>query len=213
MTAPSAQNRLTRGLLVQTDATGTSKAITFQFNPESVQRTLEPNTVGGRPGARSEIVRYAGAPSETLTLECRLSAADGADGNAGTVPAPGGIEPQLAALALLAYPSTTDVQAAQALLDAGTVEVLPAPADPLLFVWGSRVMPVRVVTCSIVEELYDASLSPVLATVSLSLRTLSYSDVDATTTTAHQFMAYQQGLETTAAAAYTPWSGTSGSGT
>lgn len=201
---PASQTSLTRGLLVQTDASGASRAITFQFNPETVQRTIEPNMVGGRPGARSEIVRFAGAPAETLTLECRLSAADGTDGNPVDSAS---IEPQLAALALLAYPSSADVQAAQQLLNAGTIEVLPAAADQLLFVWGQRVLPVRIVSCSIVEELYDAELRPVLATVSLTLRALSYSDVDATTPTANQFMAYQQALEATAAPAYTPWSG------
>jgi hypothetical protein len=208
MTPPASQAKLTRGLLVLTDQTGTSRAIAFQFNPESVQRTLEPNTVGGRPGARSEIVRFAGAPAETLALECRLSAADGPDGNPANSAT---IEPQLAALALLAYPSTTDVQAAQQLLDAGTVEVLPAVADQLLFVWGQRVIPCRLVSCTIAEELYDAELRPVLATVTLTLRALSYSDVAATTTTASQFMAYQSALESTAAAAYTPWAGGAGS--
>jgi hypothetical protein len=205
---PAAQTKLTRGLLVLTDTSGTSRAITFQFNPETVQRTIEPNTVGGRPGARSEIVRYAGAPAETMTIECRLSAAEGPDGSAQQTST---IEPQLAALALLSYPSTADVKAAQTLLDAGTVEVLPAVADQLLFVWGQRVLPCRLVSCSIVEELYDADLRPVLATVTLTLRALSYSDVDASTATASQFLAYQSALEATAAPAYTPWTGGGGS--
>jgi hypothetical protein len=210
VTAPGGETALTRGSLVLTSASGDSRSIPFQFNPESVQRTLEPNTVGGRPGSRSQAVRYAGAPSETLTLACRLSAADGPDGDAGT-PAVG-IEARLAALALLAYPSTADVRTAQTMLDLGVIEVLPALADQLLFVWGQRVLPCRLVTCAIVEELYDADLRPVLATVNLTLRALSYSDVEAGSPAGVAFLAYQSALEQTAAPVYAPWTAPDGSG-
>ena len=84
---------------------------------------------GRRPsGPRSQAVRFAGAPPRRIVLECRFSAADGPGrqpGHAGD-----GIAPQLAALALLAYPDTADVQRAQQQLDAGTVEVLPAAGRP-----------------------------------------------------------------------------------
>ena len=205
MSAPGAQVPLARGSLVQTAPGGPSRAITFQFNPESVHRTIEPNTVGGRPGARSEAVRFAGAPAETLTLECRLTSAEGDTGSTD-------IQPQLAALALLAYPTTASVRAAQTALDGGSIEVLPALADGLLFVWGQRVLPVRLESCTIVEELYDAELRPVLATVTLTLRALSYSDVDAANPAAGQFLTYQSGLERTAASAYAPWTAPDGTG-
>lgn len=195
MTNPSSSIATAKGALVASAADGSQKSISFQYNPDTLRRTIEPNTVGGKPGSRSRTVRFAGAPAETLTLDCRFSSVD----QPGT---PYGVAPQLAALALLAYPSTQAVAQAQALLDEGGIEVLAAPADPLLFVFGGVVMPCEVVSFSIVEELHDATLTPVLASVTLTLRALSYSDVDSTNPSYTRFMAYQSRLEWLAEQAY-----------
>jgi uncharacterized membrane protein SirB2 len=191
-----------RGALVAISTTGAKRSISFQYNPDTVRRTIEPNVVGGQPGMRSRAVRFAGAPAETLTIDCRFSAMDGIDaGDPQTLQE--GIAPQLAALAMLVYPSTADVQAAQGQLADGVVDVIPPLADRLLFVFGSgRVVPCQVQAFSIVEELYDEHLSPVLATVSLTLRAISYSDVNAQNPSFHEFITYQQGLEQLAGQAY-----------
>lgn len=186
MSSPPEQVPAVQAALVSLTAGG-KVSIPFQYNPDSLQRTIEPNLVGGRPGARSRATRFAGAPAETLTLECRLAAPDG-DGL--------GIAPQLAALTLLAYPSTTAVQAAQAQLDAGVVQVNGLMADPLLLVFGSRAIPVQLTGVTIVEQLHDTALTPVVATVTISLRAVSYSDVDETNPSFGMFLAYQQQLET-----------------
>lgn len=95
------------------------------------------------------------------------------------------------------------MQAAQSLLDAGQIEVVPAVADRLLFVWGQqRVIPCTLTAFAVTEQLYDSNLTPVLANVSLSLRAMSYSDVDATSPTFNDFLVYQQGLERMAQSAY-----------
>jgi hypothetical protein len=190
-----------KGALVAVAADGSKRSIAFQYNPETLRRTLEPNTVGGQPGSRSRAVRFAGAPTETITLDCRFSAIDAiAAGDVGE-----GVAPQLAALAVLVHPRSDDVTAAQAQLDAGTIEVLPALADDLLFVWGDdRVIPVEITSATIVEELYDSALVPVLATVTLTLRAVSYSDVDSANPAWSQFLAYQRRLETLAGGAFTP---------
>lgn len=186
--------------LVAIAAGGSKRSLAFQYNPETLRRTIEPNVVGGRPGSRSRAVRFAGAPVETITIDCRFSAIDAIDaGDVGS-----GIAPQLAALAVLVYPKSKDVLQAQSMLDAGTVEVVPALADQLLFVWGgTRVIPVQLMSAAIVEELYDSDLVPVLATVTLTLRAMSYSDVDQTNTAFSQFISYQQGLEGLAEGAFT----------
>jgi hypothetical protein len=144
---------------------------------------------------RPQAVRFAGAPSETILLDCRFSAAEALDrGDAMAVQY--GIAPQLAALALLVYPATSDVQRAQQLLDAGTLEIVPALASRLLFVWGAqRVVPCRLAGYTSVEQFHDPRLSPVMATVSMTLRALSYSDVDPSNPSYHEFITYQQGLE------------------
>jgi hypothetical protein len=195
MANPATAVAFPRGSLVAVDASGNKRSISFQYNPDTVRRTIEPNTVGGQPGMRSRAVHFAGAPVETLTLDCRFSAFDGIDaGDAQTLQE--GIAPQLAALAILAYPSTADVLAAKDQLANGVVDVIPPPADRLLFVFGAgRVIPCQIQSFSIVEELYDENLSPVIATVSLTLRALSYSDVAPDNPSFHKFIVYQQGLE------------------
>jgi hypothetical protein len=196
MTTPLDHAGLAQAALVSLGPTGKT-SIPFSYNPETLQRTIEPNTVGGRPGARSRAMRFAGAPAETITLECHIAPPD-------YVPQPGGaagattlsVAPQLAALALLAYPSTADVQAAQDQLDAGVVQINGLRADPLLLVFGERAIPCRVTGLTVVEQIYDTTLTPVLATVTLSLRAVSYSDVDSADPSFGYFMAYQQQLET-----------------
>jgi hypothetical protein len=195
VTDPANTVAYVKGALVSISPTGTKQSIPFQYNPDTVRRTIEPNTVGGQPGLRSQAVRFAGAPSETILLDCRFSAAEALDRGDPTA-IQYGIAPQLAALALLIYPATTDVQRAQQLLDAGTLEIVPALANRLLFVWGAqRVVPCRLAGYSIVEQFHDPSLSPVMATVSMTLRVLSYSDVDTSNPSYHEFITYQQGLE------------------
>lgn len=198
---------LPKGAIVAVSGSGAKRSIAFQYNPETLRRTIEPNTVGGRPGSRSRAVRFAGAPTETITIDCRFSAIDAiAQGDVGQ-----GIAPQLAALAILLYPDSADVQKAQAQLDQGSIEVVPALADQLLFVWGdARVIPVQLMSASIVEELYDSDLVPVLASVTLTLRAMSYSDVDKSNPSFTDFLVYQKGLEALAAAAFT--SGGAGGG-
>jgi hypothetical protein len=199
--SPAQTKALVRGALVTVSTTGAKQSIAFQYNPETLRSTLEPNLVGGRPGSRSQAVRFAGAPLETITVDCRFSASDATASGDQNVTS-GGIGPSLAALALLAYPSVADVSAAQALLDQGAIEVMPPLADELLFVFGSRVVPCEIESMSIVEELYDANLTPVLATVTLTLRTVSYSDVAPSNRAYNDFLTYQKGLEQAAVSAY-----------
>lgn len=202
MSNPLQAAPLSQAALVSVDAAGARRAIAFQYAPETVRRTIEPNVVGGRGAERSQAVRFAGAAAETLTLDARLSCVETTDAGGGTAQ---GVAPQLAALALLAYPSAADVQRAQSMLEAGSIEVLPAIADELLLVFGrTRVVPCQIVSFSIVEEIYDNDLVPVLATVSLTLRLTSYSDVDHANRAWSDFLTYQQGLEALAAQAVTP---------
>lgn len=200
MSASPLDAKLQRGAIVAVASDGSKRSLTFQYNPDTLRRTIEPNTVGGRPGSRSRAVRFAGAPTETLTIDCRFSSVDAIA--AGDVRQ--GIAPQLAALAILAYPASADVLQAQSMLDDGSIEVVPALADQLLFVWGgTRVIPVQLTSTTIVEELYNAELVPVLATVTLTLRAMSYSDVDASNPAFSEFITYQQGLERLASDAFT----------
>ena len=189
-----------KGALVAVAADGSKRSLAFQYNPDTLRRSLEPNLVGGHPGSRSQAVRYAGAPTQTITVECRFSAADAiAAGDVGQ-----GIAPQLAALQTLVSPASADVLQAQTMLDAGTIEVLPALADRLLFVWGgTSVLPVQLTDVAIVEQLHDRDLVPVLATVTLTMRAVTYSDVGEGNASYGEYVSYQRQLERLAAGAFT----------
>ena len=71
-------------------------------------------------------------------------------------------------------------------------------------------MPVRLTSATIVEELYDRDLVPILATVTLTLQAVSYSDVDETNPSFSEFISYQQKLESLAAKAFTAGGGAQG---
>jgi hypothetical protein len=59
----------------------------------------------------------------------------------------------------------------------GTIEIIPAEGPMTLFVWGARVLPVRLASLSITEEAFDTALNPTRAKAELSLHVLSYNDL------------------------------------
>lgn len=155
---------------------GTPEVIAFQYNPETLSRSLEPQTVSPE-GAEAEALRLTGAPAEQITVEALLDAADGLEAG-DELAMEEGIHPQLALLELLLYPESQRVRTNAQLMALGTIEVLPPQGPYLLFVWGKqRVLPVRLTTYSVVEEFHDPDLNPVRAKVSLALRVLSYNDL------------------------------------
>jgi hypothetical protein len=100
---------------------------------------------------------------------------------------------------MLVYPKSSLVIANTALAAAGTIELL-GPTSPLtLFIWGlKRVVPVRLTSLTITEEVHDARLNPIRARVDLSLRVLSYSDLLLTDPGYSLFLANQVVKETMA---------------
>src|SRR5215203_3992814 len=166
------------GGIVGIDAFNTvASVILFQYNPDTLTRTLEAQSVGGQGGDRSEALRLKGAPVENIKLEVEIDATDQLEEARGTAVSMG-IYPQLSALEMLIYPRSSLVLANTALLAAGTIDVIPLTAPFTLFVWGpKRVLPVRLTDFSIAEEAYDTNLNPIRAKVSLGLRVLSYNDL------------------------------------
>lgn len=189
--------RLLKGALVSFDLPDPQPAvIVFQYNPDTLSRTLEAQT--GGEGANA--LRIKGAPVETIKLDIELDATDQLEQGAATT----GLHPQLAALEVLIYPKSALVIANTALLNTGTIEILPPQAPFTLFIWGpKRVLPVRLTEFSITEEAYDPQLNPIRAKVSLGLRVLSYNDLPAANPGYHLFLAHQIVKETMAAIART----------
>jgi hypothetical protein len=110
-----------------------------------------------------------------------------------------GIYPQLSALEMLIYPKSSLVIANNTLAALGTIELIGPQAPLTLFIWGlKRVVPVRITALNIAEEAYDTQLNPIRARVGLSLRVLSYTDLQVSDPAYTLFLAYQVAKETMA---------------
>jgi hypothetical protein len=175
--------------------------IAFQYNPETLTRTLQAVTAGGDGQDRSEALRLKAPPVETIKLDAELDATDELDKGTG-VAAAAGVLPLLAALESLVYPTARQVAATRALAATGALEVLPMEAPLTLFVWGrTRVVPVRVTEFTATEEAFDAALNPVRAKVSLGLRVLTMYDLGFDHRGADLFTRYHQQKEALAGSA------------
>ena len=198
MTTFPGSPRILKGAIVAINLPNpTPNVIVFQYNPHTLTRTLEVQTVGGE-GERAAPVRFKGAPVETLNLDVAIDAVDQlekAEGNAVIL----GIHPQLAALETLLYPPSTTVIANLALLTAGVIEIIPAMAPFTLLIYGpKRILPVQLTEFRVTEEAHDVSLNPIRATVSLGVRVLSYNDLLPDHPGHALFLAHQVAKETLA---------------
>lgn len=183
--------RVLKGALVGLDPLNpVASVVVFQYNPETVTRTLQAQAAG-EGGARSEAMRLRGAPVETIKMDVEIDATDKLEEGDGLTSSLG-IHPQLAALEMLLYPKSALVVANTVLMALGTLEVLP-PVGPLtLLVWGlKRVLPVRLTEFSVTEEAYDPGLNPIRARVSLGMRVLSYNDLSLTNPGYSLFVVHQ----------------------
>jgi hypothetical protein len=164
--------------------------IPLQYNPESLTRSLQPQTIGDEPD-RTEILRLKGPPIETIKCTADIDATNMlAIGD--PISMEFGIQPQLSALELLVYPSSVDLILNEALSLLGTVEIVPMESALTLFVWSkTRVLPVRITELSITENFFDPQLNPIHATVSLGMRVLNVNDVGFLTPAGALYMIYQ----------------------
>ena len=187
--------RLQKGALLGLDPFNPlASIIPFQYNPETLSRTLRARTTpaGGAGGsAPGEAMRLAGPPEESFKLEVVLDATDLME-KADPITAQLGIHPQLASLEMLLYPKSALVIANEVLLRVGVIEVIPPEAPLAILVWGvKRVLPVRLTGFTITEEMFDPNLNPIHAKVSLDLNVLSYHELGLLSPGGALFMAHQ----------------------
>jgi hypothetical protein len=186
---------LVKGALLSVDPLAPPPTvIAFQYNPETLSRSLEARSAQGSEAAgRSEAQRIAGPPKETLTVSVELDGTEDGALGAGA---------SLAALELLLYPSSTRIisEAVQALI--GVVSVVDPPAPITLFAWGpKRVVPVRVTGLTIVEEAFNPNLETVRAKVDIKMDVLSTYDLPLGSVAYNLALAHQViGIEALAAA-------------
>jgi hypothetical protein len=182
--------KLQKGAIVAIDSVSPAATmIVFQYNPETLSRTVKPRWM--ESASKAEVSRLTGAPEEEIKVDIELDATDNLE-TGDIIASTMGIYPQLAALEMLVYPKTTDVIKNTALLLTGTMEIIPPSGPFTLFVWGlKRVLPVKINDLSITEELHDPNLNPIRAKVSLGMKVLSYTDLSVSHPGYGVFLAHQ----------------------
>ncbi len=200
MTTFPGSPKLINGGLVLIDPTtaAVQRIIAFQFNPETLSRSLDAQDAG-ESSDRAEALRLTGPPIETLQLEAEFDAADSLEVSDATA-IESGLLGQLSALETIVYPTSATIQQNNERSRSGTLEIVPMQSPLVLFVWSKhRVVPVRITSFSITEEAFDPDLNPIRATVSLSLRVLSIDDLGFDHKGGSLYMIYQQTKERFAA--------------
>ena len=208
MTGFTGSPKLLKGAIVAVKPLDPSSGvIVFQYNPDSITRTLRARTAGSESD-KSEALRLKGPPDETVKLDIELDAADQLETGDSTAQELG-VYPALSRLETLLYPSSAIVIANEALTLLGVIEVIPAEAPLTLLVWGlKRVVPVRLTSFTITEEAFDPNLNPIRAKVSLELAVLSYDDLGLLSVGGALFMAHQIAKEAFAKQSTTPLAAT-----
>ena len=198
-TFPGSPRVLKAGIVLIDPASGRvlpNGVIVLQYNPDTLSRSLK--IKGMEEGAdRSEALRLKGPPVETFKIDAEIDATDQLefpDQNSTTLE--NGIFPQLAALEILVYPTSAQLQDNFNLVQQGTLEIIPAETPLSLFVWSAnRVMPVRLTDVSVTEEAFDPKLNPIRAKVSIGMRVLTIDDVNFTDKAGSLYMVYQRRKE------------------
>jgi hypothetical protein len=156
--------------------------IAFQYNPETISRTLAPATMNVSDEEESTNALEASGldpsaqpwePSETFTLKIEFDATDQLENpDANPVAVASGIADRIAALEMLLYPSE-DV--ANTLAAASVQGVAARGSVPMsLFIWGpGRAVPVRITSFQVEEQKFSSTLYPVQATITVELQVVT----------------------------------------
>ncbi|AJE85095.1 MULTISPECIES: hypothetical protein [Streptomyces] len=182
---PDIPKPIRSGIILIDPERGTpQRIIVLQFNPDTLERSLTPQSAGGSGdsggggagnGDRNEALRLKGPAQETWKFTAEIDSTDQFE-----IPAPDGIHPQLAVLEMLVQPTVAQIRENTRQAAKGTIEISPIEMPLTLFTWGSkRVMPVRLTELSINESAFDVNLNPIRATLSIGLKVLTVSDLPA----------------------------------
>jgi hypothetical protein len=208
-TGYSRSPKLLKGALVQFSAPmliPIPNVIIFQYNPETLSRTLEPyqlpDTKATGPDkavAEAAATTQPKPPVEKFTLALQLDASDALETpELHPVAVVSGVADRLAALEMLLYAADSaglgfslsiSVGASLGGIGGGGGGSISAQAEPVpkarsptvLFVWGpGRIVPVRINSFSVEETLSNPILYPLRAKVSLGMQVLTDADFSTT---------------------------------
>ena len=196
-TFPGSPRLLKGGIVLIDPNTGlVERIISLQYNPDTLSRTLQVQGTG-ESGDRMEALRLKGPPVETIKLEAEIDATDHLEfPRQNSTTAQLGLYPQLAALEVIVYPQSSQLQVNNTMAQMGTLEIAPMESSLSLFIWSkNRILPVRLTEFSITEEAFDTALNPIRAKVSLGMRVLSVNDLGFNHKGGSLFMIYHQQKE------------------
>ena len=198
--------KLLRGAIVQFSApmiVPIPNVIIFQYNPESLSRTLEPYQLpDSKATGPDKAVTDAPStsqpkpPVEKFTLALQLDASDALETpDTHPVAVVSGVADRLAALEMLLYADDSSGLGFSISLPIGAslgggagaavggsvsaqAEKVPKGKAPtILFIWGpGRIVPVRINTFTVDEQLNNPMLYPLRAKVSLGMQVLTDAD-------------------------------------
>lgn len=176
--------RMVQGSITIMDP-GTAQVLqvfSFQYNPDSLQRSVTAQQSSGQGQARDDALRLNGPAAETVRVEIEMDASDWLehpDGDAASqAGARYGVLPQLAILEGLLSPSVAGIKAANRDADNGVLEIIGPQAPLTVFSWNrQRAVPVRITELTVLEEAFDTSLNPTRVKVTLSMSVLTTNDL------------------------------------
>ena len=184
---------------VDVDTGAALGVIVLQFNPDSLDRSIQPQAAGGTTdtsgagtdGDKNEALRLKGPAEEQWKFTAEIDSTDQLE-----IGAPDGIGPQLAALEMLVQPTTEQLTEATTKSAKGAIEINPIETPLTLFTWGNkRVVPVRVTELEVTEQAFDVNLNPIRASLSIGLKVLTVSDLPAGHPGAAYYVAYLAGKQ------------------
>jgi len=165
-----------------TSAVGTSapNLVVFQFNPETLRHAwTQPKAAAG-----SNPLAVQSVPGESFSFTLAMDVTDalGVPGLPAFADATdNGIYSRLAALEMLMFPVAANNTLTNPSNVGGGKRAVPALQVPtVLFAWGDgRIVPVRILSLTITEKLFDAKLNPTHADAAVDLRVLTPSELEA----------------------------------
>jgi hypothetical protein len=169
-----------KGALVSISLTSLPSLVLFQYQPETLTRSLKPRRAPRDDFAScgaGESIKLAGPPQETIRFTLQLDATDGLE-TRDPIALSTGVASGLAALEVMIAPSKILVFAAQVLRKAGVIDALPEdPPVTLLFLGPTRILPVNIESLNVTEEAFDTLLNPIRARVEVDLTVLGPDDL------------------------------------
>jgi hypothetical protein len=176
--------------------------IIFQYNPETLSRTLEVYTPSPAPEQeetpgvppKTPPSAQPSDPPETFSLTLELDATDALE-NPGSHPVAviSGVADRIAALEMLLYPEEGSLLGnlmgsigislgGGGVSAGGSAEAEPVPRGTVpvvLFVWGpGRIVPVRLTSFAVEEQAFSPILYPIRAKVTVGLKIVSLADLE-----------------------------------